>query len=105
MPQSERRAHPRQRKVVRVLIADPADALEEPFPGWIVDRSPGGVCVSSNRSDVEEGNILKVQPISGCEGGPWVEIVVKNRRWKRSRVELGCVFRQLREWEQALLVN
>jgi hypothetical protein len=101
----ERRADPRLRKLMRVYVADPADALDEVFTGWVVDRSAGGVCLSFPRSEVEEGNILMVQPISPMANLPWIEVQVKHRRQKASRVELGCAFVHRAGWERILLVD
>jgi hypothetical protein len=94
MQQRERRAWPRQQKVFQVVVVDPADVLGEPYPGCIVDRSQGGICLSFPCSDIESGSILRVQAISTTENLPWVEVRVKNRRLKRSRVEFGCEFVQ-----------
>jgi len=102
---TERRAWARLHKLVRVFVSDPADALEELYTGWITDRSPGGICLSFPHLDVEEGNILKVQPASTTEGLPWVEVMVKHRRRKANRVELGCAFTQRQGWERTLLVE
>jgi hypothetical protein len=105
MAHRERRASARQQKVLRVLVVDPADALEEPYRGWVVDRSQGGICLSFPRSDIEAGSVLKVQPLSTMAGLPWVEVRVKHRRQKRSRVEFGCEFVQGQQWRQLLLVG
>jgi hypothetical protein len=105
MPQRERRASPRRRKQLKVLVSDPADALNEPYAGWLVDRSQGGICLTFCRSEVELGNILMVQPASASGTLPWVEVQVKNRRPKNARVELGCQFAQHRGWERILLLE
>ena len=101
----ERRAWPRLRKALQVLILDPVEALPEPHKGWVVDRSQGGVCLCFNRCEVAEGDELLVQPASTSTGMPWIKVKVKNRRQKRSRMELGCEFVQRNRWEQLLLVS
>jgi hypothetical protein len=100
---SERRAWVRRHKLVRVFVSDPADALEELYTGWITDRSPGGICLSFPHLEVEEGNVLKVQPAFAGERLPWVEVMVKHQRRKANRVELGCAFIQREGWEWTLL--
>ena len=105
MKSTDRRAHARSRKLVRVLVADPADALDHLYAGWIVDRSRGGVCLSFPSANVEEGNILMVQPASASGELPWVRVQVVNRRQKASRVELGCQFVQRAGWEHILLLD
>jgi hypothetical protein len=104
MSWTERRAHPRSHKLVRVLVADPADALDHMYAGWMVDRSPGGVCLSLPRADIDEGNILMVQPATGSGELPWVKVQVMNRRQKASRIELGCQFVPHAGWERILLL-
>lgn len=102
---SERRASPRNQKLLRVYVSDPADALDEFCTGWITDRSKGGICLSFRRSPAELGNILKVQLASSSADMPWVEVCVKSRREKANRVELGCEFVQKQRWEQILLLD
>jgi hypothetical protein len=101
---SERRAWVRKHKLLRVHVADPADALGELYAGWITDRSAGGVCLSVSRLEVEEGTLLQVQPASAGTDLPWVEVRVKHCRRKPNRVELGCEFVQRHGWERTLLL-
>ena len=105
MQQRERRAWPRQQKVVQVLVVDTDDALGKPYPACIVDHSQGGICLSFPGLDIEAGNVLKVQPLSATASSPWVEVRVKHRRLKKSRVEFGCEFVQEQQWKQLLLVG
>jgi hypothetical protein len=105
MTRTERRSSPRRNKLVRVFVFDPADALDEVYTGWMVDRSNGGVCLSFPRCDIAAGNILMVQPAGGKGELPWVKVKVKHRREKASRVELGCEFVQKRGWERILLLD
>ena len=100
----ERRAWVRTHKLLRVHVSDPADALDEFYAGWITDRSPGGVCLSFAHLEVEEGNLLQVQPASAGATLPWIEVRVKNCRRKPNRVELGCEFVQRQGWERTLLL-
>ncbi|MBY0528495.1 MAG: PilZ domain-containing protein [Gemmataceae bacterium] len=103
--QPERRAAPRDHKLVRVFVSDPADALDEVYTGWITDRSKGGICLSFPRLDADAGNVLMVQPVSTTEGLPWVEVRIKHRRCKANRVEFGCEFVHLHGWERTLLLG
>jgi hypothetical protein len=105
MHKRERRVWPRSRKALRVLILDPAEVLQEPYHGWIVDRSQGGVCLCYNNSEAEEGDVLLVQPASTDAALPWVRVKVKHQRRKASRTELGCEFVQRNSWHQILLVS
>jgi hypothetical protein len=87
----ERRASARVCSKQRVFVYDPADALEEVYAGWIVDRSQGGVCLSLARSDIEEGSILVVRP-STVPALPGIEVRVKNRRQRQGQLYFGCEF-------------
>ena len=105
MNRKERRTSPRIRKRLKVLITDPADALEEPRTGWLVDCSQEGVCLASHRTDIAEGDLLLLQPAAGNALLPWITVQVKNRRPKASRVELGCQFVQRQEWAKMLMLE
>lgn len=87
---NERRSWPRTRQNLRVLVTDLEDALEEPYVGWIMDHSPGGVCLSFGGSRVELGNVMIVQGSTGAQ----VEVRVTNLRRNEGRVEIGCEFVQ-----------
>jgi hypothetical protein len=88
----ERRASPRIRSKQHVFIYDPADALEEVYGGWIVDRSRGGVCLALARGDIEEGSLLVVRPTPSTSHALGVTLMVKNRRVVEGGVYLGCEF-------------
>lgn len=87
----ERRFYVRIQQHLRVLVTDLEDALEEPYIGWIVNHSPGGVCLSFDRSKVEMGNGLIVQATTSAAQ---VEVRVTNVRRNEGRVEIGCEFVQ-----------
>lgn len=89
----ERRSWPRTQQNLRVFVHDPEDALDEPYPAWIVDQSPGGVCLSFERSVADMGNVLLLHAASYA-AAPGVEVRVKYLRKRGSRVELGCEFTQ-----------
>lgn len=93
---SERRASPRCRTPIRVLIADPGDALEDPYPAMILDRSKGGLRLSVGHMDIEEGTVLGVQP---TEWGVSCEVRVVHRSRQNDAVELGCAFVQANGWD------
>src|SRR5262249_28889459 len=99
-----RRAWPRERNPVPVLILDPTDAIEEPYRGWVVDKSRGGVLLCRPRSTPAIGNVLRVQPRSAGGELPWISLKVMNRRVKKDRVELGCEFLQRDRWERVLFL-
>jgi PilZ domain len=89
----ERRASARVSSKQRVFVFDPADALEEVYAGWIVDRSQGGVCLSLARSGIEEGSVLLVRP-TAVPAPLGIEVRVRNCRHKHGNIYLGCEFVQ-----------
>src|SRR5262245_62140117 len=82
-PVKERRAFTRTPENVRILVNDPEDALNEPYPATVVDHSPGGVRLAFDSSTLQVGNELSLQP--ACAVFP-VEVRVKNRRRREGRV-------------------
>lgn len=93
MQQQERRAWPRIKRNIRALIHDPEDALEQPYVGWILDESHGGLCLAYKRIGWKTGDVFSVQPAVPEDGKqPWFTVMVKNGRWRNNRLELGCAF-------------
>lgn len=88
----ERRAWPRLRQKIRVWVSDPADVVEEPYAGWIVDHSDGGLCLTLDRQDIEVGSILLIQSVSTPSRSATSQVRVNNRRRKENQVEFGCEF-------------
>jgi hypothetical protein len=82
-------------------VSDPEDALNEPYPAWVVDRSPGGVRISFDSSHVDVSAELQIQASTAAFP---VEVRVRNRRRREGRVELGCEFIEP-YGESALLMN
>lgn len=100
-PVSERRAYSRRSENLRVLVSDPEDALNEPYPAWVVDRSPGGVRISFDCSRIDVSLDLQIQ--ASTSAFP-VDVRVRNRRRREGRVELGCEFVEP-HGERSLLLN
>jgi hypothetical protein len=59
-----------------------------------LDHSPKGICLYYYGCTASQGDVLFVHPAAAPGTFPWVEVLVKNRRPKRSRVELGCEISQ-----------
>ena len=85
----ERRYHHRRTKQVRVLIAETED-LKDPFTGWVLDRSVGGLRLSVSR-EFPSGAILHVHPPEAPES-TWVQVEVKSCAGQEETWELGCQF-------------
>ncbi len=88
---AERRSAPRfSVRQLKVLLLDPKSQAE-PFEGWLLNRSLGGLGLSVPRQ-VEAGNIISVRPADGGEVTPWVRVEVRYCRLERGRWTLGCKF-------------
>lgn len=94
---SDRRASPRRKKLLRILVTN-AMSTEEPFPGWIVDRSIGGLCLSVDH-EIEQGTILRVRRPNAPANVPWVDIRVQSIRRQDDTFDLGCEFLRTPTWE------
>jgi len=86
---------------VAVLISD-AETRSTPSPGWVIDRSTGGLCLSVP-DPVVEGTILSVRTSNAPESIPWVQLEVKNCRLVGREYELGCQFVRTPPWSVLLL--
>jgi hypothetical protein len=96
-----RRALRRRGKTVRVLVSD-ADASAEPWEGWVIDRSVGGLCISLGRA-VEAETVLSVRAADAPETIPWVQVTVRGCRQEQKYWELGCQFVRTPPWNVMLL--
>jgi len=77
---------------VAVLITDPL-GTGQPFPGVVVNRSGGGLCLAIEGSTVlAVGATLLVRPALAPVTVPRVEVIVINRRSAGARWLLGCQF-------------
>lgn len=87
----KRRQTPRGRGAPsRILILDKTKTAE-PFSGWVINRSIGGLCVSLVQP-IEEGAKLNVRPAKEIMDDVWYEVVVKYCRATDSGWEMGCEF-------------
>lgn len=98
----ERRASLRRAgNPIPVLITD-AKAEADPIPGWVLDRSTGGLCMSVE-VEVEAGTVLSVRTKNAPESIPWWQIEVKNCRKNGREYELGCQWVRTPPWSVLLL--
>jgi hypothetical protein len=59
-PLTERRAWPRRRRRLLPVLVLPEEAIiDEPYAGWLVDSSPGGLRLAVQGSDIVEGDVRK----------------------------------------------
>jgi PilZ domain len=95
----ERRALPRRRgHPVAVLIAR-SDVPGSPSHGWVVDRSPEGLCVVSEEA-IPVSSWIRVRSTDHPRGSEWFEVEVRNCRPERNVWILGCQFRSALSWSE-----
>jgi hypothetical protein len=87
----DKRAHPRRTGWrVRVLISD-ADRQATPLEGVLVNRSRGGLGLTSPRP-AEVGAVLSVRSVRAPADTPWARVVVRRCKPKGGHWEIGCQF-------------
>jgi hypothetical protein len=67
-------------------------ALEEPYGGWVIDTSRGGVRIRLPHELVPVGTILYIRSPFASRKVPWTVVRVKNLRRTDECFELGCEF-------------
>ena len=91
MSTPKRRQTPRGRGApTRILILD-KNGPAEPFSGYVINRSIGGLCVSLVQP-LEEGSVVSVRPAKELIDDTWYEVVVKYCRATDTGWEMGCEF-------------
>lgn len=91
-PKENRGSLRRGANPIDILICDPA-AGDELVPATVIDRSMGGMCLSTAQPSTK-GRVLKVRVLDASEELPWVEVTVRSCRRMKDRWELGCQFRE-----------
>jgi hypothetical protein len=86
---------------VPVLISD-APATAEPYYGWVLDRSVGGLRLTVETA-VATGTILSLRPTNAPETAPWVQVEVRHCHQDGKNWELGCQFLKTPSWGVLLL--
>lgn len=86
---------------VPVLILDPA-APEQPLEGWVLDRSVGGLCVSSPRPFPIDAYLM-VRAANAADSMPAVRVKVRHHRKLDGRYAVGCQYTESYPWSVLLL--
>jgi hypothetical protein len=97
----KRSALRRQGNPIPIHISD-ATVTAEPWYGWVLDRSMGGLCLSVD-SAVKIGTVLSVRPTHAPDTVPWIQIEVRRCREDGKTWELGCQFLKTPSWGILLL--
>jgi hypothetical protein len=100
---TERRTSLRRRGTeVEVKLRD-GEAHEELGTAWVVDRSMGGLCLTTEEQ-FEKGMVLSVRTLNAPETIPWIQVEVRScRNLSRGGYELGCQFVRPPTWNILLL--
>ena len=93
-----RKGHP-----VPVLISQP-QTRAEPVQGWVIDRSPEGLCVVADE-EVSVGAVLNIRPVHHFAQLNWYPVEVRNCRPERAIWILGCQFTQKLSWNDLRLFS
>lgn len=97
----ERRSEQRRRgnlKSVQVRAEENA----EPFEGWVLDRSPGGLGLLVDEQ-MPVGTVLSVRPHRCSPKFPWIPVEVRSCRPHQQSWNLGCQFLQRVSWNELRL--
>ncbi len=86
---------------IAILVSD-AEVKTEPYRGWVLDRSTGGMCLAV-ANEVEKGAVLSVRAVNAPTTTPWVQLEVKSCRQVEGDWELGCQFVKTPSWSVLLM--
>ena len=86
---------------VSIVITEPG-APDKPFDGWVMDRSVGGLCVSSPRVFPVDA-YLSIRPANAHEAVPSVRVKVRHHRKHDGRFAVGCQYTESYPWSVLLL--
>lgn len=88
----ERRAWPRSQRQIRVLLLAEDSALAEPFGGWIINTSRGGVRLRVPREGFPIGSLLLIRSPFASVRVRWTALRVRNLCQIEGNWEMGCEF-------------
>jgi hypothetical protein len=97
---SDRRRHLRREgRPTRIGISN---GTGEPVPGWVLNRSRGGLGIALDRP-LAVGTQVEVRPFTAPDDVPWVKVEVRSCRPKGKRWYIGCRFSTELPWSLILL--
>jgi hypothetical protein len=99
---SERRASLRREGTMVAIQVTDGDGQGPPAPGWVSDRSVGGLCLRLEAA-VQPGTLLSVRPRDATAMVPWTQMEVKSCRQEGDAWEIGCRFVRTPPWSILLL--
>jgi hypothetical protein len=97
----DRRGAPRRRGGTHVEVQLLMGEGQEPIPGWVLDRSIGGLGILLDQALVP-GAVLKIRPRGATDTTPWTDITVRSCRREGLQYEAGCQFHHTPNWSLLL---
>jgi len=101
----DRRACPRSPKNIRVLVLPEDCAVDEPYGGWIIDASRGGVRIRLPHELVPVGTTLYIRSPFASNRVAWTVVQVRHLRRAGDNWELGCEFTERATSDTARIVG
>jgi hypothetical protein len=86
---------------IKVTLCPEEDKSKQ-CPGWVIDRSVGGLCLYVNEP-YPENTILSLRANHAPAEVPWTKVEVKRCQASRDGYELGCQFLSTPTWNVLLL--
>jgi hypothetical protein len=83
-----------------VAVAD--EQLEKVEPGWVVDRSTGGLKLCFE-GPLAGGTVLNVRLWNAGGVAPWVQVVVRYCYQENDHWKVGCQFVKTPPWSVLLM--
>lgn len=97
----ERRGAPRRKGGTHVEVQLLPGEGQEPIPGWVLDRSIGGLGILVDQP-LPAGAILKVRPRTAVESTPWTDVTVRSCRREGLQYVVGFQFHRTPNWSLLL---
>jgi hypothetical protein len=72
-----------------------------PIPGWVLDRSIGGLGVLTDQA-LPSGAVLKIRPKGVPEDTAWTDVTVRSCRRDGTQYEVGLQFHRTPNWSLML---
>jgi hypothetical protein len=99
---TDKRKHTRREgPPMPVLLCSDGDS-GTPAQGSVVNRSRGGLGIVVAKS-IPRGTIIRVRPVEAPEDVAWVQLEVRNCRYRRNEYYVGCRFLGEPAWNVVLL--
>jgi len=87
---------------IAVLISN-SNATADPLVGWVINRSNGGLRLSTDERVATTGMILSVRPRASLKETPWIQVEVRSCSQSNGYWDLHCKFVQTPPWGTLLL--